>query len=220
MQKDRSPGSGSALGSSAEPKTDLGRADELIMRAIAADPDWGYAHRVKAGILVVQGHLDESIAECERALALDPTIADAYNTMADAYRFQGQFEKSIEFVDKAIQISPRDRSLVWWYNTKAFGYLALKEYDKAIAWAQRAILSNPNVAFPYTALAAALALSGRETEARDAIQQYRALPHSGLTIVAAKALKNRYQNPQSNPRAIDLWDRWIEGLRKAGLPEE
>jgi hypothetical protein len=69
-------------------------------------------------------------------------------------------------------------------------------------------------------LAAALALSGRETEARDAIQRYRALPHSGLTIAAAKALKTIYQNPQSNSRAIDLWDRWIEGLGKAGLPEE
>jgi len=92
--------------------------------------------------------------------------------------------------------------------------------DKAIDWAQRAILANPNIAFPYTALAAALALSARETEARDVIQHYRALPHSGLTIAAAKALKAMYQNPQSNPRAIDLWDRWIEGLRKAGLPEE
>jgi hypothetical protein len=63
-------------------------------------------------------------------------------------------------------------------------------------------------------------LSGRETEAREAIQQYRALPHSGLTIAAAKALKNRYQSQQSSPRAIDLWDRWIEGMRMAGLPEE
>jgi adenylate cyclase len=209
-----------AIGSSTDPKTDLRRADEFIERAIAADPDWGTAHRTKAEILLVQGRLDEAIAESERALALDPTIADAYSTIATAYRYQGQFEKSVELVDRAILISPRDRSLVWWYNAKAFGYFALKEYDKAIDWARRANLANSNIAFPYTALAAALALSGRETEARDVIQQYRALPHSGLTIAAAKALKTMYQNPQSNPRALDLWDRWIEGLRKAELPEE
>ena len=62
-------------------------------------------------------------------------IAEAYSTMATAYRFQEQFEKSVELIDKTFLISPRDRNLVWWYNIKAFGYFALKEYDKIIDWA-------------------------------------------------------------------------------------
>ena len=173
-----------------------------------------------AQILEAQGRFEQTIAECERALALDPTIANCYNTMADAYRFLGQFEKNIEFTDKAILLSPRDRSLAWWYDSKAYGYFALKDYDKAADWAQRAIVANPNIAFSYTSLAPALAMSGRETEARDAIRSYLALHGSGLTIAAATALKARFAGPQSEPRVIDFWDRWIEGLRKAGLPEQ
>jgi adenylate cyclase len=208
------------IGVSVDPEADLGRADDLIMRAIAAEPDNGLAHSFKASILLARGRLGEAIAECEGALALDPTLAQAYGIMAEAYRFQGQFEKSLEFIDKAILISPRDISLVWWYDARAYGYFALKDYEKAIYWARRAIVANPNIGFPYTALAPALALSGRETDARDAIQHFLALPYSGLTIAAAKAWKTRNTNPQSGPRVIDFWDRWIEGLRKARLPEQ
>jgi hypothetical protein len=51
-------------------------------------------HRVKAGILLVQGHLDEAIAQSERALALDRTIADAYSTMADLTGFRANSKRA------------------------------------------------------------------------------------------------------------------------------
>jgi len=209
-----------AIGSSVDPKADLQRSYDLIVRAIAADPDYGAAHFVKGMVLGAQGRFDEAIVECEAALALDPTIAGAYQTMANAYRLKGQFEKSLELVDKAILISPRDRDIAWWYQTKSLAYFALKDYDKAIDWAQRAIVANPNIAASYSVLAPALALSGRDTEAREAIERYHTLPYSRLTIAGAKVLKAMNTNEQTDPRAVDLWDRFIDGLRKAGLQEK
>ena len=209
-----------ALGSSVDPKADLQRSYDLIERAIAAEPDFGDAHSVKGSVLWAQGRFDEAIVECEAALALDPTIAYAYQTMANAYRLKGQFEKSLELVDKAILISPRDRDIAWWYQTKSLAYFALKDYDKAIDWAQRAIVANPNIAASYSVLAPALALSGRDTEAREAIERYHTLPYSRLTIAGAKVLKAMNTNEQTDPRAVDLWDRFIDGLRKAGLQEK
>jgi adenylate cyclase len=208
------------IGSSVDPKTDLERSYDLIVRAIAVEPDWGEMHFVKGSILWGQGHFDEAIAECETALALDPTLAAAYGTMAQAYRLKGQFERSLELIDRAFVISPRDRSLVWWYSTKSLAYFALKDYEKAIDWGQRAIVENPNIATPYIVLAPAFALGGREDEARDTIERYHTQPYSGLTIERAKGLKTMNTNSQTNPRAVDLWDRWIEGLREAGLPEQ
>jgi hypothetical protein len=92
--------------------------------------------------------------------------------------------------------------------------------DKAIDWAQRAIVASPNIPASYITLAPALALSGRDTEAREAIQHYHTLPYSGLTIAGAKVMKTMNTNQQTDPRAVDLWDRWIDGLRKAGLQEQ
>ena len=39
------------------------------------------------------------------------------------------------------------------------------------------------------------------------------------TIAAWKAYKAQVTGPQTDPRYLDLWDRMIEGLRKAGMPE-
>jgi tetratricopeptide (TPR) repeat protein len=101
-------------------------------------------------------------------------------------------------------------------------YLALKQYDQAIDWARQAIAVDPNnnqVVFSHAVLIAALALTGREGEAREALQSYLALPFGGLkTISAWKAYSNT--NPQRDPRYVEYWDREIDGLRKAWMPEE
>ena len=69
-------------------------------------------------------------------------------------------------------------------------------------------------------LIAALALSGRDTEAREALQRYLALPPAGQrTIAAWAAFKVQVTGPQTDPRYLEMWDRMIEGLRKAGMPE-
>jgi adenylate cyclase len=208
-----------AIGRSVDPKADFERGNEFLTRAMALDPDNGTGHFYKATILNAQGRFDEAIAEGERALALDPALASAFFVLSDAYRFQGQFEKSREFIDKAIQISPRDRALGYWYNGRANDYFGLNNYDKAIDWAQRSIAINANNWLPNATLAAALALSGRETEARDALQRYLALDPR-FTIATAKGLNAQYSNSQSDLRMRDYWDRWIEGLREAGLPEQ
>jgi hypothetical protein len=66
-----------------------------------------------------------------------------------------------------------------------------------------------------------LALTGHDTEAHDALQRYLALPVSGpQTIATWKALKASLTDEHSDPRVLEYWDRFIEGLRKAGMPEE
>jgi hypothetical protein len=73
--------------------------------------------------------------------------------------------------------------------------------------------------FSHAALIAALALTSREPEASEALQRYLALPFGALkTISARKAYSNT--NPQRDPRYVEYWDRMIDGLRKAGMPEE
>jgi hypothetical protein len=66
---------------------------------------------------------------------------------------------------------------------------------------------------------AALALTGHDAEAREALQRYLALPTTGplKTIAPWKA----YLSPvfDRDPRFREMNDRTFEGLRKAGMPE-
>jgi tetratricopeptide (TPR) repeat protein len=181
-------------GRSADRNGDLKRADELVSQALVLDPNYGYAHYTKAMILGNQGRRDEAIAEDERALALDPSIVDAYLVMGINYRGFGQFEKSLELIDKAIQLSPHEPTLAYWYRKKADAYFALTQYDQAIEWARRSITIDPSFPGSNRTLVAALALTGRGVEAREALQRHLAFPNSDLkTIAAVKAFNARHQ---------------------------
>ena len=208
------------LGSSADPKADLKRADELTSRALAVDPNWGGLHLNKANLLNVQGRFDEAIAESERALALDPASDYAIANLGWDYAELGQFEKALGYVDKAIRLSPHDPYLFGWHEFKSWLYFGLKQYDQAIDLARQSIAISPNFTLAHADLVEALVFAGHEAEAREALQRYLALPPAGLrTIAAWEAYKAQITNPHTDPRLLDMWDRKIEGLRKAGLPE-
>jgi hypothetical protein len=52
-------------------------------------------------------------------------------------------------------------------------------------------------------------------------QRYLALvPNGPKTIVARKALAAPFEMADSDPRVLEFANRHIEGLRKAGMPEE
>jgi adenylate cyclase len=209
------------FGLSADPKADLNLGDELVSKALALDPNYAYAHYLKAVILQHQARDDEAIAELERTLALDPTIVSAYDTLGNVRMNFGQFEQSLELFDKAIRLSPHDPVLFLWYGDKANAYFWLKKYDQAIEWARRSLAISLNNPLARGVLVGAFALTGHEAEAHEALQQYIALPLiEPKTIAALKALKAQYTNPRTDPRGLEGWDRLTEGLRKAGVPEE
>ena len=130
----------------------------------------------------------------------------------------GEFEKSAESFDNAIRVSPHDRGVPYWSGGKAYANFGLKNYDQAIEQLRQVIAINPNgIPSAHITLVAALALTGHETEAREALQRYLALSSIGpLKTVAAwkEHLDSQHWLPaEANERIYD-------GLRKAGMPEE
>jgi adenylate cyclase len=204
---------------SSDPKGDLARADELESKALALDPDWTWPHDVKGIILRSQGRTEEAKAEHERALALDPGNVDAAGQLGMDYRFLGQFDKSAEYLDRAILASPSDPALNYWYDSKAWANFGLKNYDQAIESARRAIAINPNNPFAHLALVAALALTDHNAEAREALQRYLALP-SSAPVKTIAAWKTHPSEQGTDPRFVEMNERALDGLRKAGMPEE
>jgi adenylate cyclase len=208
-----------SLGFSSDPKGDLERADELLTKAHALDPDYTWAHSIKGNILQVQGRTEEAVAEHERAIALDPANVDAVAQLGLDYGYLGEFDKSLEYLDKAIRESPHDPALTYWYSIKAHDNFGLKRYDQAIELARQAIAINPYNPFAHLALVAALALTGHDAEARAALQRYLALPSSG-TLKTIAAWKAHQMSQGSDPRFVELSERSYDALRKAGMPEQ
>ena len=209
-----------ALGGSGDPKGDLERADKLESKALALDPDLTWPHQIRGAILRFQARYQEAVAEHERALALDPSNVGAAGDLGFDYGMHGLFDKSLEYFDKAILGSPHDPGLAAWYGGKAVANFGLKNYDQAIELARQAIAINPNyVQFVHATLVAALALTGHDAEAGEALQRYLALPSTGQlkTIAAWKAY---YSAQGGGPPRVEMNERTYDGLRKAGMPEE
>jgi TolB-like protein/tetratricopeptide (TPR) repeat protein len=207
------------LGVSSDPIGDLERADQLVSKALALDPDWTFPHVIKGGILRAKGLPEEAAAEHQLALVLDPSNVDAAAQLGIDTLYLGQFDKSLEYLDRAIRLSPYDPSLVWWYENKAWANFGLKRYDQAVEAARRSITINPN-ADPYShvVLVAALALAGNDAEAREALQRYLALPFTGPVKTIA-AIRAYYTGMRGDPRFVQMNERAYDGLRKAGMPE-
>jgi adenylate cyclase len=166
------------LGTSLDPEADRKRTDELLSKALAADPNDAGVHDLKAWLLTAQARFEEAISERERALTLNPANVGNMQGLGWDYLFFGQIEKGLETFDKAIRLSPRDSTLQYMYNGESWGFFALKQYDQAIDWARRSISVNMNYQHPHILLIAALALNDQETEAREAFQGYLALSAS------------------------------------------
>ncbi len=139
------------------------------------------------------------------------------------YERVGEFDKSVEYLDKAIRASPYDPWLRFWYASKTSDNFGLKRYDQAIELARRAIAIKPNYnQSSHAVLVAALALTGHDAEAREALQRYLALPSTGplKTIAAWKAHQMSLVPKQGgDPRFVEMSERTYDALRKAGMPE-
>jgi lipopolysaccharide biosynthesis regulator YciM len=84
------------------------------------------------------------------------------------------------------------------------------QYDAAASWAEKALQQNSNYLPGIRMLAASHALAGRLAQAQNALARMREIdPESRISNLA-----------EIVPfRAAQDFTRYIEGLRKAGLPE-
>ena len=67
------------------------------------------------------------------------------------------------------------------------GLFSLSRYEEAIEFFRRAIAAIPERRYAHLMLAAALAFSDHDAEAREALQRYLALPLVPKTVAACKA---------------------------------
>jgi adenylate cyclase len=196
-------------------ESDVRQASELVSRALATDPNDYGAHFAKAEILLGQQRFEEAIVEAERSLTLNPSFVSAYSALSVASSFLGRPQEALDYADKAMRLSPRDPNLYAFYLNKGFALSLLDQDDQAIGWLRRAVAAAPQWPLPQVLLAAALSLTGHESEARDVLNRYLS-----LTWTRARTIGQfKEQMPSNNPLFLAFAARFVEGLRKAGMPD-
>ena len=200
---------------SRDPQADIRRADELVTRALAIDPNFYWAHFAKAYVLMAQGRTREAVIEGERSLALNPSFIDAYLALCAANNFLGRPDRALELADNAIRLSPRDPHLRGLYHMKGWAFFMKRQDDQAIEWLRRA---EGVTVFTELILAAALALTGQQADAHETLKRYLAV--NGVTTTTIAQLRKQQLSLADNSTWVAYNERLFEGLRKAGMPEE
>jgi adenylate cyclase len=195
---------------------DILRAEKFATRALVADPNSYHAHHAKARVLVAQKRAEEAMIEAGRSLRLNPSFIPTYLDFCQANLMLGLPEKTIEYADRAMRLSPPDPYLYVFYAQEGLAHIMLRQDDRAVACLRQAVANNPRFPSPVAYLAAALALTGQEAEARETLKAYLALPGTKTRTIA----RWRAMAYSDNPIYLAFRERIHEGLRKAGMPEE
>lgn len=127
----------------------------------------------------------------------------------------GRAGETVTYVQQALRLSPRDPSLANWLSFIGRAEFYLGRDDAAIDSLLKAEVVNPRLSGIYLHLAAAYALTNRDTPARDALAQFEKL-EPDTTIAKVKA---ETQKMSDNPTFLKQRERLYDGLRKAGMPE-
>ena len=187
----------------------IGEALDATRRAVSLDPEDANGLAVLGSILLWARQFEDAREYLERAVRLNPNLANAYGLMAAWYGLCGDYEKSCEAADKALEISPLDTSRPLWLAGRGIAAYIHGDYESVIETAQRLLRDHPGFAAALRQLAASFAMLGRDDEAKAATKKLlERMP--GLTVS-----KVRHIVPVRDP---DAHERWLEGLRKAGLP--
>jgi adenylate cyclase len=145
-----------------------------------------------------------SIAEYAQALSLNPNDSDIIAEYADALVYAGQPDKSVELFEKAMRLNPYHPDWYLWYLADA--YDALAQPEQVIATIKK--MQDPSEGFRLLAVNYAHlgSIEDAEASAREVMRL-----HPGFTIGEWSTRPPYRDKP--------VLERYVEGLRKAGLPD-
>jgi TolB-like protein len=202
----------------ASAEIDIARAEGLVGRALAELPSSPLAHFAKGQILRAQRRFEEAIPEFEMVVAADRNAPAAISILGSCKFFAGSTEEMIPAQEQAIRLSPRDPVIGIWYGRVGEVHLLQSRADEAIPWFEKARSANPGLPYAHAFLASVYALTDKSERAAVELAEARRLASNDRfsSLARLRAVGN-----WGVPKIRALYETtYIEGLRKAGIPEE
>ncbi len=203
-----SHGIDTAFGWTDDSDASLKQAIENAENALALDDSVPQVHMAFANIYRRQQNAEASIAAARRAIALDPNSADGYAQLANSLIYGGQPEAALKAVDSAARLNPRNPFFFRYILGRA--RFQMGDYEDAAAILLSVLERNPDFFPARLTLAAAYGQLGRADDA-----EWQTLEI--LTLQPDYSLKLESERRTFFTGADH--ERFIEGLRKAGLPD-
>lgn len=178
-------------------------------RALELNDTLPQGHFAMAIAWLRQGRHEEALAAARKAIRYDPNYADGYAALANILFFSGDGDDSVQMMRQAMRLNPRYSAA--YIDILGRAYFSMGDYGRTIEEEQHCIDRDPTLITCHVFLAVAYALVDRMGDAEWHAQEVLALePEYSLTT---DSIATQFKKPQDR-------DRFQNGLRKAGIPEE
>jgi len=196
------------LGTSKSRANSLKTAYQLLQKSIDLEDTLDLPHAFLGYIYNMKRQYDKAIEEGERAIELNPNSADAYVWLANSLRHSGRLDDALISIKKALRLSPFPPSLYLLYLGHIYRDSAM--HAEAIIAYEKVVARQPDNLFAHLGLASCYALSDRDKKAAAAASEV-------LRINPKFSVEHYNKTWPGKDQSIK--DRFINSLRKAGLPE-
>lgn len=187
-----------------DPEDNIAASIHAAEAAVALDRDNPMALTALGFALSLAGDRERALAILDRAVQANPSSALALWSLGSTLNMSGLPDEAIPMVEKAMRLSPRDPLTHEFLFTISSAHFQAGRLDEAVDFAEQSVTLEPNQPGALRVLAAAQALLGQDTEARQAA--------SLLTALAPELNEEKLRNFLGEPMS----ERYLEGLRLAG----
>jgi TolB-like protein len=184
---------------------------EHAVRAVALDDCDSWAQTALGYLWMMERRTEESISAFRRAVELNPNSATAHGDLGRCLAFAGHDREAIEQAEYAIRLSPMDPDMALFLGGIAVAHYGAGRYAEALRVSGQLLRLRPGFQGAQRLRCASLAQTGQVEEARKYLAAIRLeQPQLSLAWIRASV---PYQTPE-------LMERFLDGMRKAGLTEE
>ena len=181
---------------------------KIAQQALALDESNVHVHIALSSVYRRQRRFEDSVAAARRTIELDPNYADGYANLASVLNYYGQPKEALKAIGVATRLNPRNP--FFFRQIAGHAMFLLGRYKEAAAAFETALKRNPHFIRTRLILAATYAHLGRTEDAKWEVQEI-------LTLAPAMSLdQERARGAYKNSAHLE---RYIEGLRKAGMPK-
>jgi TolB-like protein len=189
----------------------LEQALSLARRAIGIDPDDSMSHTALGYALFVRRDHQAAIPALQTAIELDPNNYLAPRMLGMTLTGSGRASEALPYLHRALRLSPRDPLIGGALSWTAMAHFFNGEPDVGVELARKGMrLRQAPQTWTVTTLITILSHLGLQDEAERTCEDLLSeQPELSCAFVRANI-------PIVHPRNLE---RYIEGLRKAGLPK-
>jgi adenylate cyclase len=176
--------------------------------ALSLDPNDPWARMVAGLCLSTSGQHDRALGELDEALSINPAFALGHMAYGWALLRAGRFDEALAETGLALKLSPIDSFAGFYTTIHGLALLAKRRFAEALPYLRRSIAAFAEYAGHYNTLISCCGHLGLDAEAEEYIAaRNRVGPPIRLSVL------------RTNLAPFAHRDVFIDGLRKAGVPE-